>query len=189
MPETSGHCQHSCSNLSATNKLEPSRLHYCPPITWQGLKHTYKPATACAESPMQRAVGGKNQTALSRLTAFGKMWISHALAPTCNAVLTSAVCEDFNPAVVQKKTWLWSMRTKEWGGRLPVELIVVFLCTSITMWIEFSCSSGVPQMFCLNSSSTVCGACELKKVIQQPASNFFFTVYFQSISFLFLNIQ
>ncbi len=62
-------------DTAALNYLPPTNQSpyacYCPPIIWQDLKHTYKPATACAGSSIRTVHFSINSPAL-RLTAFGR---------------------------------------------------------------------------------------------------------------------
>ena len=72
--------------------------------------------------------------------------------PTCNAALTSAVGEAVNPAVVQKPHRNMALiyvcrRGGEEEDYLRRSLLLFFLRTSITMWIEVRWSSEVKGMF------------------------------------------
>lgn len=155
MPETWGHCRHSCSKLSATNQPKPSRLllssnHLAGSQTYLQTCYCmcwvpYKAALNCT-FPYEQ--GG---TAVFHCW---KTWISRVLAP--NAVLTSAVREAVNPAVVQKPHSNMAL-IYVYGGSEEEDYLwrslLFFLCTPITMWIEFSCSSDVPQILFLNNQT------------------------------------
>lgn len=166
MPETWGHCRHSCSKLHATNQPKPSRRNRLP-ITRQDLRHAYKPATACAELYICIWIITGQHCCVS---AFGKTWISHMFW-LFNAVLTSTVREAVNPAAVQKphRNMALIYDTGEWGGGLPEEVIVVvffFLLPAHPSPCELNSAAPLksnrtprfslkPQIFPLNSSSNV----------------------------------
>lgn len=146
-PETGDYCQHSCCNLSTAYKLEPSR----PLTVLQSLGSILNIPTNLLPQ-----AGPRREHWSIRTRPYPHVSPPHALAPTCNAALTSAACWG------HAEMWLWSAWIEERGGGLPAALIVVvFLC--------FELNSAAPveslQIFTLSDWPTLwmCEECELKR--------------------------
>lgn len=150
-------------DTAALHYLPPTNrnLHacYCPPIIW----HTYTPTTARAVNPLERSELYVSIQIRATLLC-GKTWISHVFwllhvmrfwPLPCVRFLILLLCRNHT------ETGLWSMWMRAtWGGHC----IIFFICTSITMWIEFSCSSEVLEVESdtLNFLIEFIKQCELK---------------------------
>lgn len=142
-------------DTAALNYLPPTNqiphACYCPPITWQDFKHTY-----CTNLLLhvlrvryRELYIYMTRTVSHCFCGFHVFWLLRV-----DTALTCAMREAVNPAVVHKPHRNIENSSEicvqgEWGGGLPMEVnVVVFFSPSlhISMWIEFSCSSEVPQI-------------------------------------------
>lgn len=166
MPEKWGHCRHSCSKLSATNQPKPSRLllssnHLAGSQTY--LQTCYcmcrEPHTESFELYISIWTGRPCCVLLLGKRGFHVSWLPHAAMQSwtlpCVRLLILLLRRGphRNMALIYAYGVGGVRRRTTCGGHCCC--FFFFLCTSIAMWIEFSCSSEVPQIFCLNSSNRV----------------------------------
>lgn len=162
MPETWGHCRHSCSKLSATNQLKPSRLllssnplagfqtylQTCYCMCWESHADTVE---------LHISARRGQHCCVSLLRGFHVFWLWHVLQSwplPCVRLLILLLCRNHT------ETWLWSMCARERGGGLPVEVIVITLhIYHHVNWIQMLLWS--PSVFLFEliiNSVSVCGS-------------------------------